>query len=664
MRRICLIFAALLWASPLIPQGIKDSLFSIEGVEVKAERIFLKEEAGIKQTSLDTTILSEKATSSLSELLSENTSVFIKSNGRGAMSTASFRGTASSHTRVSWNGISINNPMLGMVDFSLIPVYIIDELTLKHGAASISDRGGGIGGSINIENRPDWSKKGEFSYIQGLGSYSTYDEFLQLGLGNRKIRSITRLYHMQSKNDYTFINRGIGTLDPETGEVVNPLDTNENASYLHYGLVQEIYYRPLANHMLSLIYWGQYADRSIPWPTSYEGSGNANLNKQEHADHRVVARWNYYTSAGIFMLRSGYSGKRMDYLQLRKVPGLGTEPDIYSLSTQNSFLNTLSYEHDFGPRLSLEGKLDMNYLDVNTRDTVSGTGYHEQRNEISVFGALRKSFWERLNVNLMLRQEWIDGQRVPLIPFAGLDFRILKGEDLILKASVARNYHQPSLNDLYWQPGGNPDLLPEEGFTLEAGLEYQLSFGSQLLTTGLTWYRSRIENWIIWIPSSRMNLEPINIREVLGTGLEYDLSLRGNIQKFRYRVSANYAYTRSENLGDPLNWGDESYGKQLVYIPLHSGNFLLNLGYRNFFVSYQYNAFSERFTTSSNDLSQRDWLYPYFMNDVSFGGAFSIKNMGFSVELKVYNLFNEAYHSVLYRPMPGRNYLLIIKFNI
>ena len=32
--------------------------------------------------------------------------------------------------------------MLGMVDFSLIPVYIIDDLTLKHGAASLTDRGG------------------------------------------------------------------------------------------------------------------------------------------------------------------------------------------------------------------------------------------------------------------------------------------------------------------------------------------------------------------------------------------------------------------------------------------------------------------------------------------------------------------------------------------
>jgi len=664
MRKNSLILVALFWAAPLFSQGIRDSLFTIEGVEVTASRFFLKEEAGVKETFLDTAILKDKASLSLSDLLSENTSVFIKSNGRGAMATASFRGTASSHTQVSWNGISVNSPMLGMVDFSLIPVYIIDELSLKHGAASLSDRGGGIGGSINLENRPDWGEKTELRYIQGVGSYQTFDEFLQVGIGQGRIRSKTRLYHNSSRNEYTFINRGIGNLDPESGEVVNPLDTNVNAAYLRYGVVQELYFRPRSSHMLSIIYWGQYAERAIPWPTSYEGPENANLNQQEHGDHKVVARWKYYTPVGSFMLRSGYAGKQMDYYQLRQIPGLGLAPDVWSVSRQNSFLNTLAWDYEPVKDLSIEAKLDMNHLDVNTRDTVSGVGYHEQRGEVALFGAVRKSFGERLNLNLMLRQEWIDGERVPFIPFLGFDYRLLRGEDLVIKGSLVRNYHQPTLNDLYWQPNGNPDLLPEKGFTLEAGMEYQKKAGLLQLDFGLTGYRSSIKNWIMWIPSSRMNLEPINIKEVLSTGLEFDLGLRGKFRKFRYRFSGTYAYTRSVNHGDPLVWGDDSYGKQLVYIPLHSGNLMLNLGFGNFFFTYQYNAYSERFTTSSNDLSRRDWLYPYFMNDVALGGDILLGKLGFTAELKIYNIFNETYHSVLYRPMPGRNFLVVFKLKI
>ena len=62
----------------------------------------------------------------------------------------------------------------------------------------------------------------------------------------------------------------------------------------------------------------------------------------------------------------------------------------------------------------------------------------------------------------MLRQDLVDGQLVPLIPYLGFDFRLVEGVDLLLKGNVTKNYHQPTLNDLYWQPGGNPNLMPKK----------------------------------------------------------------------------------------------------------------------------------------------------------------------------------------------------------
>ena len=41
-----------------------------------------------------------------------------------------------------------------------------------------------------------------------------------------------------------------------------------------------------------------------------------------------------------------------------------------------------------------------------------------------------------------------------------------------------------------------------------------------------------------------------------------------------------------------------------------------------------------------------------------------IKQLELSAEMRIYNLFNEAYHSILYRPMPGRNYHLVIMLKI
>lgn len=648
----------------LTGQGITDSVFQIQGVSIAAEQVFVKEQAGMKQTNVDTTVLQNKVTLSLSDLLSENTSVFIKDHGRGALATASFRGTSASHTQVSWNGININSPMAGMVDFSLIPVYIIDELNLKHGSASLADQGGGIGGSININNRTEWKEKNSFAYLQGIGSYSTFDEFIQASIGNKKIQSKTRLYHNYSKNDYTFINRGIASIDPSSGDITNPIDTNDHASYLRYGLLQEIYYRPGTNHIISLKYWGQYADRTIPKPTSYEGPENSNLNSQLDRDHRLVADWKYYGDFGRLLLRSGYSDKRLDYNQMNMVPGLGVIPAIWSESRQQSLYNALSYSGNTEGNLSWEGNIHTNFHRVSSADSVSGAGYVGGRNELSAMFAVSKSFRERLNLNLMLRQEWVDGKRLPFIPYFGMDLRLLKGVDLILKGNIARNYHLPSLNDLYWQPGGNPDLLPEEGFTVEAGISYQQEFMSQLLITELSLYRSQIENWIIWIPSYRGFWEPKNIRSVLSKGIEYNIRLQGYFSDFNYKLSATYGYTRAINEGDPLIWSDDSYGKQLVYIPLHSGNMMARLGWGHLFLSYQFNAYSERFTTSSNDVSRRDRLYPYFMNDIAAGSLFHLKRVDLSLEVKVNNLFNESYHTILYRPMPGRNYQLILKIQI
>jgi outer membrane cobalamin receptor len=665
MRRVaCILALTGLLVYPLFSQGMQDSVYVIEEVAITKERIFVKEQAGMKQTHVDSMVLQNKASLSLSDLLSENTTVFIKSHGRGALATASFRGTSPSHTQVSWNGININSPMAGMVDFSLIPVYIIDELTLNHGSASLADRSGGIGGSININNRADWNDKYSIAYVQGVGSYSSFDEFLQVGLGNKKIQSKTRLYHNYSKNDYTFINRGIANIDPVSGDLTNPIDTNDHASYLRYGLLQEIYYRPSTNHLLSLKYWGQYADRTIPKPTSYEGPDNSNLNSQQDRDHRLVADWKFYGDFGKLLLRSGYSEKGLDYNQMNQVPGLGLIPAIWSESRQQSLYNTFSYSGALDEDFSWEGGLDLNYHKVGSADSVSGAAFEGRRNEFSAMFAVRKGFKDRVNLNLLLRQEWVDGIRLPFIPYLGMDFRLIEGVDLLLKANIARNYHLPTLNDLYWQPGGNPDLLPEEGFTVETGVAYQQDYSGLLLKTELSFYRSQIDNWIIWIPSYRGYWEPRNIRSVLSKGLEYSIQLQGYLSEFNYRLSATYGYTSAVNQGDPLIWSDESYGKQLVYIPLHSGNMMTHLGWGNLFFIYQFNAYSERYTTSSNDVSQRDRLYPYFMNDISMGSTFNLKRVDLSLEFKVYNLFNEPYHTILYRPMPGRNYQLVFKIQI
>ena len=82
-------------------------------------------EIGVQKTKFDSLALKENIALSMADILTFNSSVFVKSYGRATLSTVAFRGTSPSHTQVTWNGMRINNPMLGMTDFSTIPSYFI-----------------------------------------------------------------------------------------------------------------------------------------------------------------------------------------------------------------------------------------------------------------------------------------------------------------------------------------------------------------------------------------------------------------------------------------------------------------------------------------------------------------------------------------------------------
>ena len=108
-------------------QMIYDTLL-LEELEILATKSDYSQT--IKKTTLDTILKLDLANLDLGELLAAYTPIFIKSYGRGALATASFRGTGASHTQVLWNDFQINSPMLGQVDFSQVPNSFFDEAEL------------------------------------------------------------------------------------------------------------------------------------------------------------------------------------------------------------------------------------------------------------------------------------------------------------------------------------------------------------------------------------------------------------------------------------------------------------------------------------------------------------------------------------------------------
>jgi iron complex outermembrane receptor protein len=615
------------------------------------------------RSEVDSVTLVRSRSVRLSELLAQNTPIFIKEYGRGAMATASFRGTAPSHTKVSWNGLELNSPMLGMVDFSLIPVYFTDEVKVLHGSSSMTESAGALGGTIRLDNRANWGNTLSGKLLSGYGSFNTLDEYAQLSIGNRKIQSKSAVFYNASLNDFRFVNKLNANIDPQTGQYIYPTSTNKNADYLNYGLLEELYFQPDPNNTLSVKSWLQHNERSIPQLLTNESDEQANINRQTENALRSVAEWKHYGSKSRLSVMSALNLQNSSYNLENKVSGASDQVVIDADSKITSFVNKFNYRYQLDENLAIEAGLNASLhhvLNENLRTTANLSGYNKSRFENSLFARIEKQFSPSWNAVFMMREEIIDFAHKGLLPLLRVNYLPDPLKSLAFSASVAQNIHFPTLNDLYYLPGGNPLLRSEKENLLDFGVTDEFIFGNNRLHTGISVYRSNVRDWIIWLPTFQGYWEPFNIAKVESQGIEANASWNGLYRSIRYSVKGNYAYTKSVNLTE----NSPAYGKQLPYIPENSANVNVNLSWSCFHVDWMWNYYSKRYTTTANSEDTiSDYLYPYFMNNLLVGITIPSMKNKLIAECKVLNIFNEDYRTVLQRPMPGRNYQLVVRYD-
>ncbi len=619
---------------------------------------------GMVFKTIDTLVLQNENSVSLSDLLDTYSSLFIKNEGRGALSTVSFRGTASSHTDVLWNGISVKSPMLGQIDFSLFPVYLSDNISISAGNSSLAKTSGALGGAISLNNKADWTKPLHFSILSGAGSYGTYNEFMKFNLVNKHFFSGTRMYFITSKNDFSFKNKNIATINRKTGKYEFPVQKNNHADYKLYGFEQYLEWRINKKSIVKANYWFQNSKRSLPRLNTYEGDDYSNINKQYEQTHHAKIEYVFLNKKSKLSLSSGLITQNMTYTLENIVSGKGFVFAVNSFSKVFSSYNKASYNFGFVKNAIFKVEYNFNYHHVITIDSVKQKGYNRYRQEDKFLFLWEQKIGRHFSASVLLRKEWVNGNQIPLIPYAGFEWLAKKKSQWKIRINVARNYNYPSLNDLYWQPGGNSNLQPEEGICVEAGTQMVFKTKNLSLKPDITFFYNNIDKWILWLPAPVGYWQAQNIKKVIVKGLDLSLKAVFHIKQIKFIVQGNYAFTRSLNRGEADVWGIDAINKQLPYVPVHSGNLLLSILWHGFEINYINNSYSERFTTSTNNLTRRDWLYPYFMNNIYFLKNISLKKVSFKIEIKVYNIFNEEYRSVLGRPMPGRNYMILLNFKL
>ena len=631
-------------------------------------------EIGTTQTKMDSMTLKENIALSIADVLTFNSPIFVKSYGRATLSTVSFRGTSASHTQVTWNDMKINNPMLGMTDFSTIPSYFIDDASLLHGTSSVNETGGGLGGAVKLSTKPANAEGFGLQYIQGVGSFYSFDEFLRLTYGNDHWQTSTRVVLSTSPNNFKYRNHDKKeNIYDENMNIIDqyyPIERNKSGSYKDLHLLQEAYYNTNRGDRFGLNAWYVYSNRELAMLTTDYGEDTDFENRQREHTFRGIFTYDHLADGWKLGAKVGYIYTWMAYDYKRDLGNGVMAHMTRSRSRINTVYGQVNGEYYIGTKWLFTANLSAHQHFVRSEDKniilQSGdkgiVGYHVGRLELS--GALSAKWQptDRIGLSAVVREEMFGDKWSPVIPALFFEGLLSRPGNLTFKLSGSRNYRFPTLNDLYFLPGGNPDLRHERGWTYDAGLNFAVGKKDIYTLTGsLTWFDSYIDDWIIWLPTTKGFFSPRNLKKVHAYGLELQADLNFQFSKdWALSLNSTFSWSPSINVGEPLTAADQSVGKQLPYVPEISANIVGRLSWRTWAFTYKWCHYSERYTMSSNDVTLTGRLPKYYMSNVSLEKSIYCSWADWSLKGTINNLFNEEYLSVLARPMPRINFQFFV----
>ncbi|UCG27176.1 MAG: TonB-dependent receptor [Bacteroidales bacterium] len=587
---------------------------------------------------LDSLTLAGNFTLDLGELLSFNSSVGIVNYGStGSVSSVSIRGAGSNHTLVTWNGFPVNSLTTGGADLSLLPVDFADQVSLIHGASASLYGSGTFGGSINLVNKVKWSEQYGMNFSAEAGSFGNQRLGVKINLGNERIQYAINGFFNKARNDFRYT---------DTEKSGNPSLRLEHNRLLNYGVMQNLSFGFPANNQLDLSVWNQVKEKEIP---EIMGSYGRSNQVQEDSTFKSFIRWTKRTARSSLAIRTAYL---MDYLKYTDKENATDE--YYTIDSRiksHRILNDVNFRIYVNDIVSFDLGGCYSYLTANTNnyltDPVEQTG--------DIFGGVKLNL-QRLTSVLTLRTTFTPYKNPGLLYSFGLKYSA-GNERLLIRANLSNKFRIPSFNEKYWQPGGDPELLPEKGWGSDIGMVWRILSpvgGSNVASLYAGVYSSVIRNWIQWVPVEGSGIwHPVNYKKVWTRGAELTLKSTLSAGVFDISVDAGYSFILSTN--SETNDDTEIIGKQLRYVPVHSANGSIRLQYSRYYLLLYDRFTGKRYTTVNNDPDEQ--LDRYNIVNVISGMHFG-KERNIKLQVRIANLFNSQYQLIRSYPMPGRAYYL------
>ncbi|MVN75844.1 TonB-dependent receptor [Hymenobacter sp. HMF4947] len=605
---------------------------------------------GSRRLEVDSAVLAQYRGGTATDVLGSRLGLYIKNYGPGQLATISLRGTSSQHTAVLWNGLNIMLPTLGQNDLSLLPISGNTQLSVQPGPAAALYGSGAVGGAIVLRTEPDWRPGLRGSVQADAGSFGLRGGNVEARAATPTLAVRVAASYREAQNNYPYLVR-----EP-TGLARY---TMQNAALRHqWSFSPDLAWRVGTAGELTASVWLTDTDREIQQGTSVAGSNAREVDQSR----RLVLGYRRATShGGQWSVRGAWFEDIINY----------SDQGAISNSRVRTTQSQADYTAPLGQRASLRLGVEAQHFGA----VVDGYGDEPiTENRAAAFALLRYDPRPTLRLSANLRQAALPAGLAPLTPTVGLEWDfyqpIATAADslppaarpgLTLKASAARTYRAPTLNERYWRPGGNPDLLAEAGGGYEVGVRHRLGTAAHLaLETELTTFYQLVDNWVQWLPlGAGGTYTPRNLRQVCSQGLEASSVLRLRQGRYRAAVRASYSLTQTEKT-QGVAADTDPVGVQLAYVPLHRASLSTDHAWRGWLASAAFTFSSFAYT----DASASSFLPAVGLLGATLGRTVPLPHRtGLTLFVQSTNLLNRTYDSYPARPAPPRAFSVSLRFD-
>ncbi|TSA39306.1 MAG: TonB-dependent receptor [Porphyromonadaceae bacterium] len=512
-----------------------------------------------------------------------------------------------------------------------------DAIEIAYGACGSLFGNGTFGGSINLFNNPDWENRISVNLAGEAGSWNHYKSGISLRTGNNSWQyHLTGLYQT-SPNTYRFHN---------TFKEGNPIEYRMNDSMNLLTFQQHIFLRLPHNWFFQYGAW--YHNRDKQLPASMSSTPVFTAFQRDQSIRQFVRATKWYRRSSVEMVAAYFTDS---LLYAEKISKTDSIVKLSGIRSSDSYLS-IYHRWFISNNLTLENGADFEY------QTAKVEAYNGLADESrGAFFSLLKFMIKQFSANLSYRQVFYSMTGPKPLFSAAFQYH-LPVNGFSFKGQISNKFRFPTLNDRFWQPGGNPGLLPETGIGYDLGFVWDAaSHTKSSIKLSSLLFIQQINNWIQWVPTSTY-WSPQNIRQVKCQGLELNITGRWKIGTVGLDAKTMYAYTESFDMSLPA--AEKRYHRQLAYVPFHLLKIQTGINFHGFEATMSYKFTGRRFTSDDHD----PWLdlNPYHLADFSIGYTFLTKKDKIILKGNISNLFDTSYQLIRAYPAPGRSFYLSINY--